>query len=138
MRVDSPAFDIRTAQTTNGQLSLLRSLNGFTTGPAKFNYAKGPATNSGTSTSVAATPGGTLPTAHNGTFGASITGASATTAYVCLPPDNALNPKDDFYFAFNNSATDLPLATRQTLTVRVYPARQQHGRPLRAAPQRDL
>ena len=134
MRVDSLAFNIRTAQTTNGQLSLLRSLNGFTTGPTEFSYA----TNSGTSTSVAATPSGTLPTAHNGTFGASITGASATTAYVCLPPDNALNPKDDFYFAFNNSATGLPLAAGQTLTVRVYPARQQHGRPLRAAPQRDL
>ena len=122
MRVDSLAFNIRTAQTTNGQLSLLWSLNGFTTGSTEFSYAKGPATNSGTSTSVASTPGSTLSTAHNGTFGADIAGASATTAYVYLPQDNALNPRDDFYFAFNNSATGLALAAGQTLTMRVYPA----------------
>ncbi|GAB3858450.1 hypothetical protein GCM10028822_33430 [Hymenobacter terrigena] len=122
LRVDSLGFNIRTAQTTNGRLSLLWSLNGFTTDSTEFSYAKGPATNSGSSTSVSSTPGGTLPAAHNGSFGAGITGTSASTAYAYLPQDNALNPKDDFHFAFNNSATGLTLAAGQTLTVRIYPA----------------
>lgn len=122
LRVDSLDFNIRTTQSTNGRLSLLWSLNGFTTDSTEFSYAKGPATNPGTSTSVPATPGGTLPAAHNGTFGTGITGPSAATAYAYLPQDNSLNPKDDFHFAFNNSATGLTLAAGQTLMVRLYMA----------------
>ncbi|MBO2012025.1 T9SS type A sorting domain-containing protein [Hymenobacter negativus] len=122
LRVDSLGFNIRTTQTTNGRLSLLWSLNGFATDSTEFSYAKGPATNSGSSTSVSSTPGGTLPAAHNGSFGTGITGTSAATAYVYLPQDNALNPKDDFHFAFNNNANGLTLAAGQTLTVRLYPA----------------
>jgi len=120
LRVDSLDFNVRTAQTTNGRLSLLWSLNGFSTDSTEFSYAKGPATNPGSSTSVPATPGGTLPAAHNGTFGTGITGTSAATAYAYLPQDNALNPKDDFHFAFNNNANGLTLNTGQTLTVRLY------------------
>ncbi|MBF9221811.1 T9SS type A sorting domain-containing protein [Hymenobacter ruricola] len=122
LRVDSLGFNIRTTQTTNGRLALLWSLNGFTSDSTEFSYAKGPTTNPGSSTSVPATPGGTLPTAHNGTFGAVTSSTSAALNYAYLPQDNALNPKDDFHFAFNNSATGLTLAAGQTLTVRLYPA----------------
>ena len=117
LRVDSLGFNVRATQSANGKFAVLYSLNGFTTDSLNMAYGKGPVivgSNAANSSS-----GGPLPAANNATFGTA-TGTSAATAGAILPQNNAANPKDDFHFAFSNSANGLTLNAGQTLTVRLY------------------